>query len=102
MDKEAWQLAAKDLGLAADKPYDRQLLVAQIEKMLQHDFEKLVSLLYRIDVDETKLRLLLKQRAGQDSAEVITDLIIERQLQKIKSREEYRGTSNNISEEEKW
>jgi hypothetical protein len=102
MDKEAWQLAAKDLGLTADRSFDRQLLVGQINNLLQHDFQKLVSLLYRIDINETKLRSLLTQNPGQDAAEIITDMIIERQMQKLKSREEYRGNSDNISEEDKW
>jgi hypothetical protein len=102
MNNEALQLAAKDLGLTTDKSFDRQLLVDQINKMLQHDFEKLVSTLYRIDVDETKLRLLLDRNTGQDSAEIITDLVIERQVQKIKSREQFRGTNENISDDDKW
>lgn len=103
MDKEALQLAAKDLGLSiTDQPFNRQLLVDQINEMLQHDFQKLVSLLYRIDINESRLRLLLSQNTGQDAAEIITDLIIERQIQKIKSREQFRGNSENIDEDDKW
>ena len=72
-----------------------------INHLIQNDFQKLALILYRIDVNEEKLKRLLEENTNKDASTIITDLIIERQLQKIKSRQEFRR-DNNISEEEKW
>jgi len=80
----------------------RRRLSVHINYLIEHDFQKLVSVLYRVDVNEKKLKQLLKENPGEDAGLIIADLIIERQLQKIKSRKEYRRDENNISDEEKW
>ena len=96
------RLTANDLELAVtDKPYTRQQLIDYINELLQHNFQKLVSILYRTDIDELRLQLLLKQNPGQDAAVIITDMLIERQVQKIKSREQFK-MDDRPSEEEKW
>jgi hypothetical protein len=77
-------------------------LSVHINQLIQSDFEKLVSLLYRIDISEPKLKLLLQQNPGEDAGKIIAELIIERQLQKIKSRQQFSKRDNNISDEEKW
>jgi hypothetical protein len=103
-DKEAYSLAAKDLGLIVKQDhFDKQSLVDKVNDLLQHDFQKLVFLLYRIDIDENKLKGLLNQQTGEDAAVIITDLIIERQIQKIRSREQFRPKGDDIiDDEEKW
>jgi hypothetical protein len=79
----------------------KERLSSHINFLIQSDFQKLVSILYRVDVSETKLKNLLKENQGFDAANIITDLIIERELQKIRSRQEYRN-DENISDDEKW
>ena len=79
----------------------RNQLTSHINHLINHDFEKLVFYLYRIDVNENKMRHLLDQREGENAAELIADLIIERQLQKIESREKFKK-DGNIDESEKW
>jgi len=79
----------------------KERLSSHINFLIQSDFQKLVSILYRVDVSESKLKHLLKENPGYDAANIITELIIERQLQKIKSRQEYRN-NENISDDEKW
>lgn len=101
-DKEVYSLAAKDLELTKQVQFDKQSLVDRVNDLLQHDFQKLVFLLYRIDIDENRLTRLLNQQPGEDAAVIITDLIIERQLQKIKSREQFRQNDDGIDEDEKW
>ena len=80
----------------------REKLVVHINHLINHDFEKLVFYLYRIDVNENKMRVLLEQRDGENAAGLIADLIIERQSEKIKSRQQFRQRDNNIEEDEKW
>ncbi|MBP6432733.1 MAG: hypothetical protein KA319_13290 [Ferruginibacter sp.] len=76
-----------------------QELSNYINHLINTDFEKVISLLYRIDVDEKKIKALLENTSN--SSLVIAQAIIERQLQKIKSRQSYRR-DNNITDEEKW
>lgn len=76
-------------------------LADHINDLIRNDFQKLVGILYRIDVSESKLKQLLKENPDTDAGIIITDLIIERQLQKIKSRKEYKR-DENISDDEKW
>ena len=96
--------AAKELGVtipADDSPEIRQLIVNFINKLLHTDFEKLISILYRVDVNENKLKQVLKENPDTDAGVIIADLIFERQAQKIKSRQEFRRDST-ISDEESW
>jgi len=79
----------------------REKLAVHINHLINHDFEKLVFYLYRIDVNESKMKQLLDEKEGENAAGLIADLIIERQLQKIKSRKETKR-NNKISEDEKW
>ena len=82
-------------------------LAVHINYLINHDFEKLLFHLYRIDVNESKMRELLEQQEGENAAGLIADLIIERQAEKIKSRQHsdsYRNTQrdNDIDENESW
>jgi uncharacterized protein YwgA len=79
----------------------KKKLTERINHLINNDFENLVSLLYRIDVNENKIRNLLKVNEGENAARIIADLIIERQLQKIESRRKS-ANNENIPDEEKW
>jgi len=79
----------------------RERLSSHINFLIRTDFQKLVSILYRVDVNESKLKQLLKENPDADAANIISDLIIERQLQKIRSRQEHRP-DENINDDEKW
>ena len=80
----------------------QQKLSEQIGYLIQSDFQKLVSILYQVDVNEEKLKSLLKENPGEDAAGIIADLVIERQIQKIKSRKKFHQDDKNISDDEKW
>ena len=78
-------------------------LASYFRKLIQEDFHKLVGLLYRIDVDEEKLKHLLDEDTEEDAGSLIAGLVIERQLGKIKTREIFRATrDDSIDENEKW
>lgn len=53
-----------------------------IAYLLDHDFEKLLWILYRIDVDEEKAKELLSKHLPEQAPEILADLIIQRQLKK--------------------
>jgi hypothetical protein len=73
-----------------------------INQLIQTDFQKLIGLLYRIDVSEIKLKTLLQQHAGEEAGKIIAALIIERQLQKIKTRQQFKQRDDHFTDEEKW
>lgn len=79
----------------------KEKLTTHINHLINTDFEKLVYYLYRIDVDENKMRDLLSKTAGENAAAMIATLIIERQLQKMQHRKNT-SPGNNIADEEKW
>ena len=80
----------------------KEKLTQHINYLIDTNFQQLVAILYRVDVSESKLKILLNESAGEDSGSVIADLIIERQLQKIKVRQKFSNWNKNISDEEKW
>ncbi|HWC54101.1 MAG TPA: hypothetical protein VG676_11000 [Chitinophagaceae bacterium] len=73
-----------------------------INDLIVNDFTKLVQLLYRIDISEKKLKQLLSDNADKDAGKIIAELIIERQLQKIKSRQQFKSPGGIIDDSEKW
>lgn len=78
------------------------LLTGRIDYLLQTDFNKLVSILYRMDISETRLSGMLRDNPGTDASEIIARMIIERQREKIKSRSSFQKPGDDIPEEDKW
>ena len=95
-DKKTIQLIANKLDLKNilddNKSYQEQFeaLAAYIEQLIQTDFNKLIAILYRIDVNEDKLRKVLDEHKNTSSGKIIAKLMIEREIEKIKWREKYR------------
>lgn len=79
----------------------REDLIEYINHLLVHDFNKLVQVLYRVDVNEQKLKELLQANAQTDAAVIIVDLLIQRQEEKLKTKEAFKS-HNDIPEEDKW
>lgn len=77
-------------------------LAAHINQLIQKDFEKLVALLYRIDVNEKKLKTCLNLYADENAGKIIAGLILERLQEKINSRKKSSSADTNFNDEEKW
>ncbi len=60
-------------------------LALEINHLILTDFPGLVQKLYRLDVDEDRLRSMLKQYVHDDAGYIIAQLIIERETQKVKA-----------------
>ena len=88
--------------IVKDCPITKQVLIEKINELINNDFQKLVSILYRIDVSEPKLKQLLNENPGTNAAIIIADLMIERQTEKIRSRQQFNKRDENISDDEKW
>ena len=101
-DQSALQGISSELGLnVKEDTVTLQLLAEKINDLILNDFQKLVFILYRMDINETKLKQLLNENPQTDAGIIVARLMIERQEQKIKSRKEQKPDTN-ISEEEKW
>ena len=68
-------------------------LSAYLNILIINDFEKLIFILYKVDVDEMKLKSVLNSSVDRNAGELLARLIIDRQLQKIESRKNS-GTNN--------
>jgi hypothetical protein len=78
------------------------LLGTRINELIRKDLSHLIAILYRIDVDEKKIREMLVSHPGTDAGLIIAHLVIERQKQKIKTRELFKPRVDDVDEEEKW
>lgn len=66
----------------------RIAMVNAFAYLVENDFQKLLQILYRADVDQYKLKELL-ENTDANSAEVIADVYIERQKAKIETWKKY-------------
>lgn len=70
----------------------REKLAEHLDQLLTTDFNRLISILYRIDISQEKAMTALAENAQKETAgETLARLIIERQLEKIISRRKYRN-----------
>lgn len=67
-----------------------QWLTERIVHYLLHDMEKLLHILYRIDVSEKKVKEAFAQNNPQQIAPQLARLILEREEQKIETRKKFR------------
>jgi len=102
-NEQVLEEVSKELEVTVgDHSNTKQILIEKINELINTDFQKLVSILYRMDVSEIKLKQLLNENQGTNAALIITELMIERQEQKIISRQQFRKKDENISDDEKW
>src|SRR5688500_20024971 len=80
----------------------KEMLSAHVNYLITNNFNLLVSLLYRIDVYEAKLKTFLKENPVEDARKIIADLSIERQLQKINRRQQIGQGNSTVTCEEAW
>jgi len=93
-------IACNDLTFLNDDLLIQQL-ADYINQLILVNFERLVQLLYRIDVSEAKLKYLLKENPAEDAGRIIALLIIERQIQKIKFKKEMSESDRDDGGEER-
>lgn len=90
-----------DQTIVFQKEEMKMQLVDFINHLLLHDFKRLLQILYTIDVDEQNLKTLLQQNLQIDAAVLIANLLIQRQEEKLKSKQEFKKDTN-IPENEQW
>lgn len=89
----AQRLVVKDLDIEtpgiifSDIDKLKNWLTGEIRVLIDHDFQKLLNVLYRIDINEEKLKIAFSHT---DPASELATLMIDRELQKVETREKYR------------
>ena len=76
-----------------DESYEemKEKLASYLNHLMRTDFNKLVSILYRIDIAQEKAMAALAENAQKESAgETLARLIIQRQLEKVITRRKFR------------
>ncbi len=102
MKNEIVQVVNQSFSLEAIESNFVNFLTEKINYLIVHDFNKLIYILYQADINETKLNKLLAENKKEDAGKIIAALFIQRQLEKIKSREDSKQETDNASEEERW
>ena len=105
-DNESMLVSELSNKLEIDFPEKKSLeelklfLSGYIDHLISNNPDKLVSILSRVDVSEKMLKANL-QSQDENASRIMAQMIIERQLEKINTREQYRST-DEIPEDEKW
>lgn len=68
----------------------KEHLSNKIGEMMEKDFDRFLNNMYRIDVSESKVRNILNNSPLGTIPEQLAELIIERQLQRIKTQRLYK------------
>lgn len=86
------ELLSKEFGLnpVLDATQILVVLEARIVYLLLNEMETLLQLLYKIDVNEQKVKAAFAQITPQDIAPELAKLIIDRMRQKAETRLKYR------------
>ncbi len=69
----------------------REKLEKIVAYLLDNEFERLLNAMYRLDINEDKFKIALSGMGTKAISEEITDLIITREIQKLKTRIKYRS-----------
>ena len=80
----------------------RERLATQLNSLANTDFNKLINLLYRLDIDEMKLRKKLSENSGLDAGNIIAEMVLKRQGEKFESRKKFGRRDGLMGVEEKW
>jgi hypothetical protein len=92
IEKVAAELLSKDFGLNQALSLDalQQALQERLVDYLLNDLEGLLQLLYRIDVDEKKVKQVFSGNQPKEIAPQLAVLILQRMMQKAETRLKYK------------
>ena len=66
-----------------------EVFSCDVDFLIQTDFNKLISILYRVDVSEEKLKVALQENNNTPISRVIATMLLKRELEKRKWRTLY-------------
>lgn len=88
------QLEAGESLVAGEENPDLNLFHDRLKNLiaylLDHDIHRLLNAMYRLDVSEARFHEAMQSMDKEEAASNIADLVIEREMQKVKTRLHYR------------
>lgn len=66
-----------------------------ISYLLDNDFERLLQIMYRIDIDENRFKQVIHDDKPGEIARKLARLVLDRELSKVRSRARYRGSNGS-------
>jgi hypothetical protein len=64
-------------------------LARRVDHMIRHDFDRLMSSLYILDVPEAKFSAALERPAGERPARLLAELILDREIERMHTWQRY-------------
>lgn len=83
-------LADNSLPAVNDLSVIREHLINRVTELISKDYDRFLNNLYRIDVSEKKVSEILHAKDRTTIPERLADLIIERQIMRVKTQKLYR------------
>jgi len=98
--KELCQAVSSRFELSVDDQLTieglKKALTYRILELLDKNLERLLSMLYRVDLSQKKLDDIFERGSKEEIAEKIAEAVIDRQLQKIKTRNYYKNKESGL------
>ena len=66
-------------------------LEGAISHLLDHDFERLLQIMYRIDIDENRFKEVFQSEESKEIVAKLARMVLDRELEKVRTRAEYKG-----------
>lgn len=92
-------IIAKDFEISTVNTIDelRRILAIRLDELMTGNMEKLLSILYIIDVTQSKLDRIFASDIREEIPLLLADAIIDRQFNKVKTRRYYKNIEGDIS-----
>jgi hypothetical protein len=91
--REVYSIISANFELAPGKVLTfeeiHRILTERIHELLEKNVEKLIFILYRIDVGQKKTDEIFNNPSKEEIASLLATAVIERQLEKVKTRRKY-------------
>jgi hypothetical protein len=86
---QSWNITPVSAAVLSQQDV-HEALVARVKFLLKHDFDRLTSTLYLLDVPESRYRLAMAAEGLDGKAEALATAIFERELEKLYLRRRYK------------
>jgi hypothetical protein len=77
-----------------------QLLADEVDHLIERRMEWLLSLMYRMDIDESRVQAAISPLAKEPANVGLARLILERQQQRVRTKQSYKP--EDLGEEWEW
>jgi hypothetical protein len=74
------------------------LIELYVQELIDTNFEQLLRVLYRIDIPDYKVKAVIDAEGPQNATAAIARLILEREKQKVATREKYKSKDTDSND----